>query len=38
MELKRHSDMRLTAKIYTDVNQLPTAEAIESLPSFNPPN
>ena len=38
MELMRHSDMRLTAKIYTDVNLLPTAEAIKSLPSFNPPH
>jgi len=34
MELMRHSDMRLTAKIYTDINQLPTAEAIQSLPGF----
>ena len=34
MELMRHSDMRLTAKIYTDAMQLPTAAAIQSLPSF----
>ena len=38
MELMRHSDMRLTMKIYTDIDQLPTADAIQSLPSFNPPN
>ena len=38
MELMRHSDMRLTTKIYNDANQLPTAEAIQSLPSFNLPN
>ena len=34
MELMRHSDMRLTMKIYTDVDQLPTAEAINIRPSF----
>jgi len=34
MELMRHSDMRLTAKIYTDAMQLPTAAAVQSLPSF----
>ncbi len=34
MELMRHSDMRLTAKIYTDAMQLPTAAAIQSLPGF----
>jgi integrase len=37
MELMRHSDMRLTMKIYTDIDQLPTADAIQILPSFNPP-
>jgi len=34
MELMRHADMRLTQKTYTDVLQLPTREAIESLPSI----
>ena len=34
MELMRHSDMRLTTKIYTDAMQLPTAAAVQSLPSF----
>lgn len=34
MELMRHSDMRLTQKTYTDALQLPTSEAIESLPSI----
>ena len=38
MELMRHSDMRLTMKIYTDIDQLPTADAIKTLPSFNHPN
>ena len=38
MELMRHSDMRLTMKIYTDIDQLPTADAIQILPSFNPPS
>jgi hypothetical protein len=33
MELMRHSDMRLTARIYTDAMQLPAA-AIQSLPGF----
>ncbi len=34
MELMRHSDMRLTAKIYTDANMLPTSEAMVSLMRF----
>ena len=33
-ELMRHSDMRLTQNVYTDITQLPTDEAIESLPSI----
>ena len=35
MELMRHSDMRLAAKIYTDAMQLPTAAAVQNLPSFD---
>lgn len=35
MELMRHSDLRLTMKIYTDASLLPTASAIEKLPGFN---
>ena len=31
-ELMRHSDPRLTANLYTDVTQLPTFDAVESLP------
>ena len=31
----RHSDPKLTNKIYMDVSQLPTAAAIYMLPSFN---
>ena len=31
-ELMRHSDPNLTAKVYTDATQLPTFEAIDSLP------
>jgi len=34
MELMRHSNIRLTQNVYTDVSQLPTDEAIESLPSI----
>ncbi|MBB5353672.1 hypothetical protein HNR46_003933 [Haloferula luteola] len=33
-ELMRHSDPRLTANLYTDVNQLPTFEAVNSLDWF----
>ena len=31
MELMRHSDMRLTAKVYTDANMLPVSDAMASL-------
>ena len=34
MELMRHSDLRLTMKVYTDATQLPAAEGIEMLPSL----
>ena len=34
MEIMRHSDMRLTAKTYTDAGLLPIADAVLSLPSF----
>jgi integrase len=36
MELMRHSDMRLTMKNYTDATLLPTAEAVNALPSYLP--
>jgi integrase len=36
MELMRHSDMRLTAKVYTDAAQLPLAGAVDNLPFFEP--
>jgi len=36
MELMRHSDMRLTAKVYTDSAQLPLAGAVDNLPFFDP--
>ncbi len=32
MEFMRHSDMRLTAKTYTDANLLPVSEAVAKLP------
>ena len=32
MELMRHSDRKLTDKIYTDSNLLPTGEVIRNLP------
>ncbi len=32
MKLMRHSDMKLTAKVYTDETQLPICDAIKSLP------
>jgi integrase len=35
MEAMRHSDLRLTMKTYTDATCLPTAAAIDSLPSLN---
>jgi len=34
MALIRHSDRRLTDKVYTDENMLATGAAVESLPSF----
>jgi integrase len=34
MELMRHSDIKLTMKIYTDPSQLPTAAAVASLPAL----
>ena len=34
MELLRHSDMRLTAKTYTDAGMLPTGDAVRRLPSL----
>jgi integrase len=33
-ELMRHSDIRLTMKLYTDVSKLPMREAVAALPSF----
>jgi integrase len=35
MELMRHSDMRLTAKVYTDAGQLPLAQTVASLPGLD---
>lgn len=34
MELMRHSDIKLTMKIYTDAAQLPLSAAVEQLPAF----
>jgi integrase len=34
MELMRHSDMRLTAKTYTDANMLPVSDAVARLLQF----
>jgi integrase len=34
MELMRHSDMRLTAKVYTDSNMLPVSDAVALLCAF----
>jgi integrase len=34
MELMRHSDLKLTMKIYTDASQLPVADSVARLPSF----
>ena len=36
MELMRHSDRKLTDKIYTDVNLLPLGETIRNLPDEEP--
>jgi integrase len=33
-ELMRHSDIRLTMKLYTDISKLPVWEAVAALPSF----
>ena len=33
-EIMRHSDMRLTTKIYTDAGGIPTTEAINKMPSL----
>jgi hypothetical protein len=35
MEVMRHSDPKLTAKIYTDAGMLPTWDAVGCLPMFN---
>ena len=32
MELMRHSDLKLTTKVYTDPSQLPLAQALDKLP------
>jgi hypothetical protein len=37
MEIMRHSDMRLTAKTYTDAGLLPIADAVLDLPSLVKP-
>ncbi len=34
MEIMRHSDIRLTNKVYTDAGALPTGEAISKIPSL----
>ncbi|MGD9693590.1 MAG: tyrosine-type recombinase/integrase [Phycisphaerales bacterium] len=34
MELMRHSDIRLTANVYTDAGRLPVVESVRSLPSL----
>ena len=36
MELMRHSDRKLTDKIYTDVNLLPLGETVRNLPDEEP--
>ena len=36
MELMRHSDIKLTMKIYTDAGRLPLAQAVAALPSIRP--
>jgi integrase len=35
MELMRHSDAKLTTKIYTDAEMLPIWDAVGALPMFN---
>ena len=37
MELMRHSDLKLTMRIYTDAAQLPLAADVQRLPSFSLP-
>jgi len=37
-ELMRHSDVRLTMKIYTDASKLPLTEGVTALPSFGAGN
>ena len=37
MELMRHSDLKLTMKVYTDVSQLPLIKEAALLPSFSVP-
>ena len=37
MDIMRHSEMRLTSKIYTDAGGLPTADGINKLPSLLTP-
>jgi len=34
MELMHHSDMRLTAKVYTDAGLLPTRDVVMKLPAL----
>jgi len=34
MKAMRHSDLKLTMKIYTDVSQLPLEACVGALPSF----
>ncbi len=38
MELMRHSDIKLTMREYTDAQQLPLAQAVNSLPTFTMPS
>jgi hypothetical protein len=38
MQLMRHSDLKLTMKIYTDASQLPLAAGVGRLPSFVVPS
>ncbi len=35
MELMRYSDMKLTAKTYTDAGMLPVCETVDLLPDFS---
>jgi hypothetical protein len=37
MELMRHSDRKLTDKLYTDASHLPLAQAVDALPAFSLP-